>query len=659
LPQENAMKLRTGIWIGAGVVVVALVSVPLLLPLDTYRGPIENAASSAIGRAVRIHGSMRLAVYPQLGLSLSDVTIANMPGSKDPQMVSIGSVLVGAELMPLLSRELKVTEVVLQKPVIHLEVAKDGTPNWRLATTAPTQAQTGANARPANAPTPPAAQSASRGFQFRTVSIDDGEFTYTDAQSGASEALHDVSIQATLQPGNPQNPLAAPLTVNGDLTYNSEKLKIDGKIDRFGALLNGLPTGLHLGIGSNIINADFTGSVNEDRISGALKMGAHSVRSFAAWAGHPMPPGNGFGLMAMEGQFSVQNGVYTLSHTHLAFDAMNMNTDISIDTNKEPLALKGMVSIDKLDVTPYLAPGKETDAIKAKPKGGVDKNAPLEFGWLKAANADLKLVLGGLVVPDLKLDQAIVTMALHDGVLKADLNNVTAYGGSGKGTLTLDASAATPSLHETLDLNGLKAQPFLDDLLGVDRIGGSAALKVDVTSRGTSKDAILRALNGKGSMKFSDGTITGVDLQAVARLLQSVLTAEVLTGAVGNNAKTAFGQMGGTFTVQNGVLKTTDFALESPAVEMSAKGTVDIPNKQIEFHFEPKAKKGIPGLKLVDIGVPFYAKGPWDNPNYGPDAGGIAKNVVDKLGQGAALPVDLLKNPGGTLKSLFGGGKDK
>jgi hypothetical protein len=59
-------------------------------------------------------------------------------------------------------------------------------------------------------------------------------------------------------------------------------------------------------------------------------------------------------------------------------------------------------------------------------------------------------------------------------------------------------------------------------------------------------------------------------------------------------------------------------------------------------------------VKLVDIGVPFYVKGPWAKPSYGPDARALAKTIAEKLENGATSPLDLLKNPGSTLKSLFG-----
>jgi AsmA protein len=645
------MKLRTGIFIGLGMGVAALVAAPFLLPLDTYRAPLERAASRALGREVHIHGPMHLAVYPELGISLTDVSVASISGARDPEMISVESVLVGAALMPLLSRELEVTEVVLQKPVIHLEVAGSGAVNWRFGEAVPRTADQAQ--RTAATPTP--ASTAAGNVWVRNLRIDQGELSYYDARSNFSQALHDISIRLDM-PAAGTRAAIQPANINGAITYNSEPLKIDGKVDNLDALIRSQPTGVHVSVASNIINADFTGSLGtEGQISGALKLGAHSVRSFAAWVGHPMPPGNGFGLVALEGQFSVLDGVYGLTHTHLAFDSMSMDATLHIDTKPDIFNITGGATIDRLDINPYLAPGASEDTAKAVKAKAANPGAPLALGWLRAANANLKLALGSLAAPNLKLDQAIVNVVLHNGVLKADLTNVTAYGGTGKGTLTVDASADTPAFHETLDLSGLRARPFLDDFMGVNRINATGAVRLDLTSRGASEEAIIKGLNGKGSIKFTDGYVSGVDLNAVARILQSVLTTEALMGVTGDSAKTSFGQMSATFTVQSGVLVTNDLALTSSGVDVNGKGTANLSSHMLEFHFEPKAKRGLPGLNLVDIGVPFYVEGPWDHPSYGPEASGLAKGFVNKLGDDARLPFDVLTNPGGTLKSLFGG----
>jgi hypothetical protein len=92
---------------------------------------------------------------------------------------------------------------------------------------------------------------------------------------------------------------------------------------------------------------------------------------------------------------------------------------------------------------------------------------------------------------------------------------------------------------------------------------------------------------------------------------------------------------------------------------MNGAGNVDLAGETLEFHFEPKATNGIVGLKLVDIGVPFYVKGPWNRLSFGPDVRGLAKAVVEKLQDGATAPLDLLTKPGLSLKSILGVGRKK
>jgi len=628
------MKRRSIIILGAVAAVAAVLSVPFLLPLDIYRAPIERATTAAIGREVRIAGPLHLSIYPQIGISLSKVSIANAPGARNPQMIEVDSVLVGAKLMPLLSRRLEITEVTLNKPVIHLEVAKNGSANWQLSTRDPSKPN-----------------ETSRGITnigLGRLSIEDGEVSYYDAGSNTTQTISDVRFDLGMPPVRTQARVIVPLSFSGQLTYNAQTLKLNGRVDNFDALMRGASSTARVSVASSIINADFSGTLGGDgNVSGALKLGARSVRSLAAWVGHPMPPGNGFGLMALEGQFTAHDGVYAIRQTHLAFDSMSINANLSFDTNPKVIAIKGNVTLDKLDLHPYLAPGQSDDTVEAAKVKAATADPPLEFGGLKAANADLQLVVGALTMPGVKMDHAFLNVALHDGVMKADLSKLAIYGGTGKGNLTVDGSGETSEIHATLDLADLQVQPFLTELMDVKRITGKGAVRFDVAGRGKTEKEFVKSLGGKGEVRFVDGNVIGVDLGQVARVMQSVLTVQVLNGAVGDNAKTPFGQMGGSFTVQNGVLHTDDLKLTNDVVDMNGKGDVDLNAHAIEFHFEPVAKRGLPGVKLVDIGVPFYVKGPWEKPSYGPDTRALAKSLVNK-------PVDIVKNPGAALKSLFG-----
>ena len=59
---------------------------------------------------------------------------------------------------------------------------------------------------------------------------------------------------------------------------------------------------------------------------------------------------------------------------------------------------------------------------------------------------------------------------------------------------------------------------------------------------------------------------------------------------------------------------------------------------------------------MADGGVPFFVKGPWAKPSYGPDVRNLAKGIVRKIENGAVSPLDLLTQPGVSLKSILGTG---
>src|SRR3954471_13943881 len=114
----------------AFAIILAVVATPFLVPLSVYRPALERAASVALAREVHIKGPVHLTVYPGIGLSLSDVAIANVPGARDTEMIAAEDLVVGAKLMPLFSGRLDVTELTLRKPKIHLEVERGGKANW-------------------------------------------------------------------------------------------------------------------------------------------------------------------------------------------------------------------------------------------------------------------------------------------------------------------------------------------------------------------------------------------------------------------------------------------------------------------------------------------------------------------------------------------------
>jgi uncharacterized protein involved in outer membrane biogenesis len=113
--------------LGGGAVALVLVVVifALTFNINSYRPRIEAAASGATGLDVRINGKMGLAFFP-FGVSAKDIHVAD----KGVEILSLENLKLGAELMPLLKKQLKVTSCELVKPVITIVKDADGKYNF-------------------------------------------------------------------------------------------------------------------------------------------------------------------------------------------------------------------------------------------------------------------------------------------------------------------------------------------------------------------------------------------------------------------------------------------------------------------------------------------------------------------------------------------------
>src|SRR5579864_1920715 len=415
-------------------------------------------------------------------------------------MISVGKIVVGAELMPLLTGQLRVTKVVLKQPVIHLEIGSDGVGNWQ-------------SAEPQGQFDAPDGASLS----LERIKIEDGTITYFDARSGKTDTLSAVSVFLTTQNTGADD---RPLDLEGTLNFRSVPVKFDAKIDNLDAFIKGQPGNTGFGLNSDLFTASFIGTLQAPgSLSGNLSLDTRSLRRLAAWGGQPLPPGNGFGAATVEAAMSAKDGVLTLSKAAIALDGMKLNGEVTIDTKASQPAVRGTLAIDNLNVVPYLAPGTSKDLTKAETTAGLE--TPLAFGRLKGVDADLSLTISALTLPEIKLDKVALTAALHGGVLKAEFSNITAYGGTGKGTATADANGAVPSFHNVVDINGVKTELLLAQMAAGLQVRSSGSVHLDLTSRGNSEAQIINGLAGRVSVNLGPGTISGVDLGAVARFLQS------------------------------------------------------------------------------------------------------------------------------------------
>lgn len=184
-----------------GVVVITIAGIVVFVATfdaNRYKPEIEALARQHLGRTLTLGGDMGLTLWPVLGLRAEQVSVGNAEGFTDPLFAEAERLVLGVQLMPLLSKRLEVDEVGLDGLKLFLERRKDGSNNWSLAPQA---------AGPATPPEAPAAAPGTArefGLLVGGVNLSRAEVQFRDGASGEVWNVAPVDLSTgTIEPGKP------------------------------------------------------------------------------------------------------------------------------------------------------------------------------------------------------------------------------------------------------------------------------------------------------------------------------------------------------------------------------------------------------------------------------------------------------------------------
>jgi AsmA protein len=95
----------------------------------------------------------------------------------------------------------------------------------------------------------------------------------------------------------------------------------------------------------------------------------------------------------------------------------------------------------------------------------------------------------------------------------------------------------------------------------------------------------------------------------------------------GPGAKTAFSDLGGNFTIANGVAETDNLQMVSPLLKVAAAGTVDLTKDNIDILATPQIVDDETSARkknaLAGLSIPVRIEGPLQNPSIRPEVKGL------------------------------------
>ncbi len=174
------------------VVLVAIIALPFLINVNSFRPKLETELSSALGREVKV-GNLKLSILSG-SVSAEDLSIADDPAFSKSPFIRAKSLDVGVDLMALIfSKALHVNDLTLSHPEIFLVHAASG--KWNFSSLGGNAA---AKPEPAMKPDSAAKSSDSSNPELSVarLNVKDGRVTVSQTNSAVKPRIYDqVNIE--------------------------------------------------------------------------------------------------------------------------------------------------------------------------------------------------------------------------------------------------------------------------------------------------------------------------------------------------------------------------------------------------------------------------------------------------------------------------------
>ncbi len=668
-----------------GVAVLALVALNLLISADWVRDRVASRIKEQTGRELKVNGTTALLFMPGPHILITDATFVDPEARAGTADFSVARLVIDLGLMDFLSRQIDAKRVVLEKPVLTVRLGSD---DRREAQHKKRDAVKATGDKPR------------RDMKLKDVRIEDGTVNIIYDDQGTEKRVEHIAANLSLPTLTAPFTGTGKLDWKEQTVDFSFELTsvADLREKRPAKLVLGIDTPA-IAVrfdGSLLTKPDFTGQ-------GELSAKAHSIPSLLAWMREKPTASAAIGDGELASHVAWTKDEITLSGARFALEHATGQGQAVVTLRSPRPHVRAALALDYLDLNPFLpagrakaagaggkskgaqpdaAPHAETAVPRQSPASegppaatGQDQDlfgksddgqsaggdettpeqssaeaaqpapdqAPVAAGPAPVASpasfdADVNLNIRKTRVAHLEIGPSSLGLAFRDGILNATLGGMELYDGHASGKLVLDAAKPVPSFTGDFQLDGVQAKPLLSDAAQISLLEGHTKLTLQISGAGSSAEAIKSSLMGQGSLAVSDGAIEGVD---ITEMISQLGAGEIPNLRQGPGAKTAFNDLGGTFTITNGIAQIDNLQITSPLLKVAASGTVDLTQSTIDMVANPEIVAGPSGQgganDLAGLSVPVRIEGPLDRPTIKPELKGIsaeqAGKAVNKIGE--------------------------
>lgn len=696
---KKLLKIIAGLILTLIIIFVAIAVIATnFVDPNSFKPVIEEKVLESTGKKLNIDGQLAWSFFPTLGISTGKIILQNPPGFEEENLLLVDQAKLSVKVLPMFVGKIELGDVVLKGLEVHLVKQTDGTTNWAMKAEGKEQSAA------------PVAQTESTdssggGFSLASipaVDVEDVHLTWNDYQSGDSFALKNLSLQLKQSSMSSAFPVTMSfdvlakkpsleghvsfdtlLTANIDDEYfhaddldlsanlkggffsgNEVALKTSGSLT-----VDGQKKMVELKDGKITLNdlvakADFYGNQSKNTFNGHFNLESFNLRQLLSEMGLDEPKlrsdktlTNIAGAIAVKGT----NNSVAFNELELTLDESVLKGDINI-TSIEKNVGTFAINLNKINLDNYMPEGTGSAPEKQQQQSNT-KPEKITFD----ANMNGTVDVGQIIINQLTMQDLHATITAKQNYLSVDPMSAKLYEGTIGAKMTMDSNPTLPKYTADINLNKVNIKDLVKDttsksLLRVffSDVTGIANMQNTIATQGLEPTTIKRNLNGHGNIAIENGKLEGIDLAYFWKLAQSFISSGGKgtgdTKQEGAN-ETEFGSLTATYTITNGLVKNSDFLMQTPSFRATGHGEADIPGNTINYHVLVSSQNS----HTNDDGTRSYEEtgdplpllkitGTLDDPSISLDAGelikSIAKDSVNKLGD------TLKESVGGVIKGF-------
>ncbi|MFE8664478.1 outer membrane assembly protein AsmA [Serratia nevei] len=565
-------RLLTTLAILLVVVVAGMSALVLLVNPNDFRGYMVKKVEQKSGYQLTLEGDLRWHIWPQLSILAGRMTLT-APGAKAP-VVSAENMRLDVKLLPLLSHQLFVKQVMLKNAVIRL------TPDSE------EHSQVDAPIAPAGSGTD--AADAAWKFDIDNLRVVDSLLIW---QRADNEQINVRDINLTLQQTEKrQAQLELSSRVNRDQRDLTFSMAADVDLQQFPLQIGAKVTQFNYQLaGADILNGGIQGEGNAQVVYQQTPAQI-AVSQLNVSANNSQLTGD---ISATLG--AVPGYVVNLNSANLDLDALS-GWQSSTTTAEQPAVTSAPVIASQVD----------------------DRQQNLEA--LRDFTAQLNLQAAQVTYRGMNVAQLAVTADNQRGLLTLHKLAGQLAGGDFSLPGTLDARGNKPVISVQPVLNQVELGTVLKAFDMPQMLTGKFSMKGDLTGDRLSSQAFERRWRGTAQLAMQDAQLHGLNIQqliqqAVARNDNSV------RGQDSYQRYTEVKSVSAQASLSQGTVKLSGLTADSPLLALTGAGSIDMPGKQCDMALNVRVTGGWQGRgelieQLQKTPIPLRVYGPWQQLNY-------------------------------------------